>query len=167
MRFLEEAGAPDGLAEKALFLAGAVQFYREAYREAGGSFTRLVQRFPEGTLTPQALELGLLSKVLILGEGPDGDQVAAEARELIRKARREYPKLARDKDDFLDAKALQLDSFQSDRAMKRADEALISGRREYARKLYADLVRTYPSTQAAVQAGERLKKVFGGRALPD
>src|SRR5262245_14477725 len=40
---LEARGAPEPGADKALFLAGSVHFHREAYGEAEGPLTRLVQ----------------------------------------------------------------------------------------------------------------------------
>jgi tetratricopeptide (TPR) repeat protein len=167
MLFLEAAEAPPELVEKALFIAGGVRFFNEAYREADGCFSRHLRAFPNSHLAEQALELALISKLLVLGTGPDDGRTAAEARELVRRARKEFPGMAYVKSDFLASKELALDHFESERALKKADACLIAGRREQARRLYSEVLRAYPGTEAATWAKERLEKVFGSRSSTD
>ena len=50
------------MADKALFLAGGVKFFREDYKEADHFFSQLVEQHPNSTMAPQAVELAIISK---------------------------------------------------------------------------------------------------------
>src|SRR5207302_5870120 len=88
------------LADRSLFLAGSVKFFRQDYREADHYFSQLVEMHPNSTLTPQAIELGLICKQMATGGSEYDGRKTAEARILVDTALRNYPGLAAQKNAF-------------------------------------------------------------------
>src|SRR5262249_16455311 len=89
------------LADKALFLAGSVKFYREDYKEADHYFSQLVLMHPNSSLASRAVELAIISKHMSTGGALYDGRKVAEARQLVHKALENYPELAAQKSDFL------------------------------------------------------------------
>lgn len=144
------------LADKALFLAGSVQFYRENYREADHYFTQLVEQHKNSPLAPQAIELGIISKHMGTG-GPDYDgRKVAEARQLINTALANYPVLATEKKEFL---VKQLASCAMQQAEKDFNIAEFYRRTDHpgSAYFYYEIVRRrYPGSPFYDKATERM-----------
>src|SRR5438874_825313 len=90
------------LADKALFLAGGVKFYREDYKEADHYFSQLVEHHPNSALAPQAVELAIISKHMSTGGADYDGRKVAEARIMVDTALRNYPQLAAEKSGFFE-----------------------------------------------------------------
>jgi outer membrane protein assembly factor BamD (BamD/ComL family) len=144
------------LADKSLFLAGSVQFYRENYREADHYFTQLVEQHKNSPLAPQAIELGIISKHMGTG-GPDYDgRKVAEARQLINTALANYPVLATEKKEFL---VKQLCSCTMQQAEKDFNIAEFYRRTDHpgSAYFYYEIVRRrYPGSPFFDKATERM-----------
>src|SRR5207249_4499250 len=147
------------LADKALFLAGGVKFYREDYREADHYFTQLVEQHKDSPLAPQAIELAIIAKHMSTG-GPDYDgRKVAEARILVDTALRNYPELAQQKSGFLER---QLGSITFQQAQKDYNTAEFYRRTGHAGSayFYYEIVRRrYPGTKFADLATERMQEI--------
>jgi outer membrane protein assembly factor BamD (BamD/ComL family) len=147
------------LADKALFLAGGVKFYREDYREADHYFSMLVEQHKDSPLAPQAVELAIISKHMSTG-GPEYDgRKVAEARLLVDSALRNYPELARDKSGFLER---QLGSITYQQAQKDYMTAEFYRRMSHpgSAYFYYEIVRRrYPGTKFADMATERMNQI--------
>jgi outer membrane protein assembly factor BamD (BamD/ComL family) len=147
------------MADKALFLAGSVKFFREDYKEADHYYSQLVEMHPNSPFAQQALELGILSKQLSTG-GPayDGRKVA-EARRLVDTALRNYPDLASKKADFLNR---QLYSITLQQAAKDYECAEFYRRTNHpcsAYFCYEVVRRRYPGTKYCDLATQRMNEL--------
>ncbi len=147
------------LADKALFLAGSVKFFRGDYKEAEVYYTQLVDMHPNSQFVTQALELAIISKQLSTG-GPayDGRKVA-EARRLVDTAFRNYPALASEKKDFLDR---QLYSITMQQAAKDYEVAEFYRRTKHpcsAYFCYEVVRRRYPGTKYFDLATDRMHEL--------
>src|SRR5581483_3749695 len=147
------------LADKALFLAGGVKFYREDYREADHYFTQLVDHHPNSPLAPQAIELAIISKSMSTG-GPDYDgRKVAEARILVDTALRSYPELARDRAGFLERQLGSITYQQAQKDYKTAEFYRRTGHPGSAYFYYEIVRRRYPGTRFAELATERMNQI--------
>jgi hypothetical protein len=72
--------------DKALFLAGSVEFCLQHYHEADHYFTQLTELHNDSPLCEKAIELSILSKHIATGDADYDSSKAAEARMLIDKA---------------------------------------------------------------------------------
>src|SRR5439155_25249444 len=88
------------MADRALFLAGSVKFFREDYREADHYFSQLVEMHPNSPYAAQAIELAIISKHMSTGGSDYDGRKVAEARHLVDTALRSCPELAAKKEDF-------------------------------------------------------------------
>jgi outer membrane protein assembly factor BamD (BamD/ComL family) len=147
------------LADKALFLAGSVKFFRKEYKEAAFFYKQLVDMHKNSPLVEQALELAIISTQLSTG-GPayDGRGVA-EARKLVDTALRSYPEFAHKKTDFLDR---QLFSITMQQAAKDYDVAEFYRRTGHpcSAYFYYEIVRRrYPGTKYFDLATQQMQEL--------
>ena len=135
------------LADKALFLAGGVKFYREDYHEADHYFSKLVEQHQNSPLAPQAIELAIISKHMSTG-GPDYDgRKVAEARLLVDSALRNYPELARDKSGFLERQLGSITYQQAEKDYMTAEFYRRTGHPGSAYFYYEIVRRRYPGIE--------------------
>jgi outer membrane protein assembly factor BamD (BamD/ComL family) len=147
------------LADRALFYAGSIKFYRKDYREADQNFSQLTQMLPNSPLAPQALKMAILCKQLCTG-GPDYDgRKTAEARQLVAQAFSAYPELKKKEEKFL---IRQLDSINQQQAAKdfrTAEFYRRTGHPGSAYFYYEIVRRRYPGTPYFDQATERMHEL--------
>ncbi len=147
------------LADRALFYAGSIKFYRKDYREADQDFSQLTQMLPNSPLAPQALKMAILCKQLCTG-GPDYDgRKTAEARQLVAQAFSAYPELKKKEEKFL---YHQLDSINQQQAAKDfriAEFYRRTGHPGSAYFYYEIVRRRYPGTEYYKQATERMREL--------
>jgi outer membrane protein assembly factor BamD (BamD/ComL family) len=147
------------LADKALFLAGGVKFYREDYREADHYFSMLVEQHKDSPLAPQAVELAIISKHMSTG-GPEYDgRKVAEARLLVDSALRNYPELARDKSGFLERQLGSITYQQAQKDYITAEFYRRTGHPGSAYFYYEIVRRRYPGSKFADLATERMNEI--------
>ncbi len=147
------------LADKALFLAGGVKFYREDYREADHYFSMLVEQHKDSPLAPQAIELAIISKHMSTG-GPDYDgRKVAEARLLVDSALRNYPELARDKSGFLERQLGSITYQQAQKDYLTAEFYRRTGHPGSAYFYYEIVRRRYPGTKFADLSTDRMNQI--------
>ena len=147
------------LADKALFLAGGVKFYREDYSEADHYFSMLVEQHKDSPLAPQAIELAIISKHMSTG-GPDYDgRKVAEARLLVDSALRNYPELARDKSGFLERQLGSISYQQAQKDYLTAEFYRRTGHPGSAYFYYEIVRRRYPGSKFADLATERMNEI--------
>jgi TolA-binding protein len=147
------------LADKALFLAGGVKFYREDYTEADHYFSMLVDQHKDSPLAPQAIELAIISKHMSTG-GPEYDgRKVAEARLLVDSALRNYPELARDKSGFLERQLGSISYQQAQKDYMTAEFYRRTGHPGSAYFYYEIVRRRYPGTKFADLATDRMNQI--------
>jgi len=147
------------LADKALWLAGTVKFFREDYVDADHYFSQLVEMHPNSPLTPQALELAIISKHMSTG-GPDYDgRKTAEARKMVHQALAKYPELANEKKDFLERQLVGINMQQAEKDFRIAEFYRRTNHPGSAYFYYEIVRRRYPGTPLADKAAERMKEL--------
>jgi outer membrane protein assembly factor BamD (BamD/ComL family) len=161
------------MADKALFLAGSVKFFRNDYKEADHYFSMLVEMHPNSPFVEQAIELSMISKQLSTG-GPayDGRKLA-EARKMIDMALRNYPDLATKKADFINRQLFSITMQQAAKDYDIAEFYRRTGHPCSAWFCYEIVRRRYPGTKYADLAGERMQALrsklekSNGEEVPD
>jgi outer membrane protein assembly factor BamD (BamD/ComL family) len=149
------------LADKALFLAGYVKFYREDYHEADHFFTALMQYHKDSKLAPQACELAIVCKTLAASGSEYDGRKLAEARQMIDMAMKSYPELMKDEAgrkkmmDHLYA----VTAAQAEKDMNRAAYYERTKHFGSAYYMYQLVQRRFPNTIYATQATERIEKL--------
>jgi hypothetical protein len=99
--FYSDAKGP--FADRALYLAGAVKYYREDYGEADRYFTTLFNFYPQSPQAPQAMLYTIFCRSQALDDSPAArPRYLAELQELVRRALKSYPELAATHKDFFD-----------------------------------------------------------------
>jgi len=147
------------LADKALWLAGTVKFFREDYVEADHYFSQLVEMHPNSPLTPQAIELAIISKHMSTG-GPDYDgRKTAEARKMVHQALAKYPELVAEKKDFLERQLVGINMQQAEKDFRVAEFYRRTNHPGSAYFYYEIVRRRYPGTPLADKAAERMKEL--------
>jgi outer membrane protein assembly factor BamD (BamD/ComL family) len=147
------------LADKSLFLAGGVKFFREDYREADHYFNMLIEQHKDSPLAPQAIELDIIAKAMSTG-GPEYDgRKVAEARILVDSALRNYPELARDKSGFLERQLGSITYQQAQKDYLTAEFYRRTGHPGSAYFYYEIVRRRYPSSKYAELATERMTQI--------
>jgi outer membrane protein assembly factor BamD (BamD/ComL family) len=144
------------LADKALFLAGSVKFFRKDYKEADHYYSQLVEMHPNSPFASQALELAIISKQMSTGGAAYDGRKVAEARRLVDTALRNYPDLVSQKTDFLNR---QLFSITMQEAEKDYQVAEFYERTKHpcsAYFCYEVARRRYPGTKYFDLATERM-----------
>lgn len=145
------------LADKSLFLAGGVKFYREDYKEADHFFSMLVEQHPNSALAPQAVELAIISKHMSTGGADYDGRKVAEARVMVDTALRNYPQLAADKSDFLDRQLGSITMQQAEKDYKIGEFYRRTGHPGSAYFYYEIVRRRYPNTKWAEMAAARME----------
>jgi outer membrane protein assembly factor BamD (BamD/ComL family) len=160
-----------GLGDRALFLAGAVEFFNENYKDADHFLTQLYQHHKNSPLAPQAIELDIIAKTLSTGGADYDGRKVSEARALIQTAMTAYPELAAKKEDFLK----KLVGIEAQQAQKDLNVAAFYERTKHLGSawFYYKLVeRRYPKTSYAQLAQKRMEEIRGelekeGKPMPD
>jgi len=154
---LNDIGGP--LADKALFLAGGIKFYREDYKEADYYYSQLVEQHPNSELAPKAIELGIIAKHLSTGGSDYDGKKVAEARLLVDTAVRAYPELAREKSAFLTRQVTSIDFQQAEKDFNIA-EFYRRTKHPGAAYYYFEIGRrAYPNTRFAELATQRMMEI--------
>jgi outer membrane protein assembly factor BamD (BamD/ComL family) len=161
------------LADKSLFLAGSVKFFRRDYKEANHYYSQLVEMHPNSPFVEQAIKLAIISKELSTG-GPDYDsRQLAEARRLVDTALRAYPNLAAKDSDFLNRQLYSIQMQQAEKDFRAAEFYERTGHPCSAYFSYEVVRRRYPGTKYFDQATERMQVLKaklekkGGTDVPD
>jgi outer membrane protein assembly factor BamD (BamD/ComL family) len=147
------------LADKSLFLAGSVRFFREDYREADYYFSQLVEMHPNSPFAPQAIELAIISKHMSTGGSDYDGRKVAEARQLVDVALRSYPELASQKEDFLKRQMAGITMQQAEKDYKVAEFYRRTGHPQSAYFYYEIVRRRYPGTKFFDMATERMHEL--------
>jgi outer membrane protein assembly factor BamD (BamD/ComL family) len=147
------------LADKALFLAGGVKFYREDYREADHYFSQLIEQHANSPLAPQAIELAIISKHMSTGGADYDGRKVAEARIMVDTALRNYPQLAQEKSGFLERQLGSITLQQAQKDYNTAEFYRRTGHPGSAYFYYEIVRRRYPSTKFAELATERMHQL--------
>src|SRR5262245_28429776 len=137
------------LADKAMFLAGYVKFYREDYVEADHYFTTLLQYNKDSSLAPRACEMAIRSKVLAAGGADYDGRRVAEARQLIDTALRAYPELSKDDESKqkMTEHLYEVTAAQADKDLKRAEFYERTRHWGSAYFVYERIVQRYPQSK--------------------
>lgn len=149
------------LADKALFLAGSVHFYRENYPEADLFFGQLIERYPKSPFAPQALELAIISKHMSTGGSDYDGRKVAEARQLVNTALHKYPELVAEKEDFLQRQLVGINMQQAEKDFKIAEFYRRTGHPGSAYFYYEIVRRRYPGTPFFDRATDRMHELRG------
>jgi len=145
------------LADKALFLAGSVKFFREDYREADHYFTQLTELHPNSPLCEKAIELGIISKHMSTGGADYDGRKVAEARLLINKGLANYPKMNEAaKKEFLIRQLACCTMQQAEKDFKTAEFYRRTHHAGSAYFYYEIVRRRYPGTPFADQATQKM-----------
>jgi outer membrane protein assembly factor BamD (BamD/ComL family) len=144
------------LADKALFLAGSVKFYREDYKEADHYFSQLVTMHPNSPLASRAVELAIISKHMSTGGALYDGRKVAEARQLVHKALENYPDLAAQKNDFLQRQLVGINLQQAEKDYLIAEFYRRTGHPGSAYFYYEIVRRRYPGTKYFDLATDRM-----------
>lgn len=146
-------------ADKALFLAGSVKFFREDYKEADYYFTQITEMHPNSPLASQAVELAIISKHMSTGGSDYDGRKVAEARQLVDIALRNYPDLAARKGEFLERQLVGITLQQADKDYKIAEFYRRTGHPCSAYFYYEIVRRRYPGTKYFDLATERMHEL--------
>jgi TolA-binding protein len=147
------------LADKALFLAGGVKFYREDYREADHYFSQIVEHHKDSPLAPQAIELAIISKHMSTGGADYDGRKVAEARIMVDTALRSYPELAQQKSAFLERQLGSITFQQAKKDYQNAEFYRRTGHPGSAYFYYEIVRRRYPGTKFADLATDRMLEI--------
>lgn len=165
---LNDIGGP--LADKALFMAGGIKFYREDYKEADYYFTQIVEQHPNSALAPRAIELAIIAKHLSTGGSDYDGRKVAEARQLVDTALRAYPELAAQKGAFLERQLSSINFQQAEKDFNTAEFYRRTNHPGAAYYYYEIVRRSYPETRFAADATKRMmdvrKDVESGKYSP-
>lgn len=144
------------MADKALFLAGSVKFYREDYVEADHYFSQIVEMHPNSPLASRAVELAIISKHMSTGGSDYDGRKTDEARHLVQTALQNYPDLAAQKNAFLDRQLSGINYQQAEKDYKIAEFYRRTGHPGSAYFCYEIVRRRYPGTPFFDKATKRM-----------
>jgi len=148
-----------GLADRALFLAGAVHFFNENYKEAEHYLSQIHNAYPNSPLAQQSLELAIIAKTNSTGGAEYDSRKVAEARELVQAAFNNYPQLREHKEEFLSSKLLGINAQQAEKDYKIAEFYRRTGHPGSAWFYYELVVRRYPKTEHAKLALQKKEEL--------
>jgi outer membrane protein assembly factor BamD (BamD/ComL family) len=149
------------LADEALFYAGSVAMYNGDWKEADGYFTQIYEHHPSSPLAPKAVEYAIMAKNLSTG-GPEYDgRKAAEARQLVDAAFRNYPELANDEKTsaFLTRQLQGITLQQAAKDFEMAEFWEKQGHPAAAYFQYGVVKQRYPNTRYAADADQRMQEL--------
>jgi outer membrane protein assembly factor BamD (BamD/ComL family) len=147
------------MADKALFLAGGVKFFREDYKEADHFFSQLVEQHPNSTMAPQAVELAIISKSLSTGGADYDGRKVAEARIMVDTALRNYPQLAAEKSGFFERQIGSITYQQAEKDFSIGEFYRRTGHPGSAYFYYEIVRRRYPGSKWADMANDRMQEL--------
>jgi outer membrane protein assembly factor BamD (BamD/ComL family) len=149
------------LADKALFLAGFVKFYREDYKEADHYFTALLQFHKDSELAPRAIEMAIRAKTLASGGAEYDGRRVAEARQLIDTALSAYPVLAQTEEGRrkMTEHLYEVTAVQAEKELRRAEFYERTNHPGSAYFVYQRIKQRYPQTKFEQIADERLARL--------
>jgi outer membrane protein assembly factor BamD (BamD/ComL family) len=147
------------LADKALFLAGSVKFFRNDYKEADHYYSMLVEMHPNSPFVEQAIELSTIAKQLSTGGAAYDGRKLAEARKMVDVALRNYPNLASKKADFLNRQLYSITMQQAEKDYQIAEFYRRTGHPCSAYFCYEIVRRRYPGTKYYDLASERMQSL--------
>ncbi len=145
------------LADKALFWAGYVHYYRGNYIDADHFFSMLIEMHKDSPLRPMATELAIISKNNSTGGAVYDGQKAAEALQLVHHAQASMPEFNRDgKPEFLTRQMGAIRGQQAEKDFKMAAYYEQTDHPGSAYFYYEIVRRRYPGTDFATKASERM-----------
>ncbi len=149
------------IADQALFYAGSVAMYNSDWKEADGYFAGIYKHHPNSPLAPKAIEYAIMAKNLSTG-GPEYDgRKAAEARQLVDAALRNYPELFNDpeKYKFLTHQLQGITLQQAAKDYEMAEFWERQGHPGSAYFQYGVVLQHYPKTTYADQAAAKIEEL--------
>jgi outer membrane protein assembly factor BamD (BamD/ComL family) len=147
------------LADRALFLAGSVKFYRKEYKEADFLYSQLIEMHPNSPYIEQALELAMISKQLSTGGAAYDGRKLAECRRLVDTALRNYPEFAHKKGEFLNKQLFSITMQQAEKDYQVAEFYRRTGHPCSAYFCYEIVRRRYPGTRYFDQATQHIEEL--------
>jgi outer membrane protein assembly factor BamD (BamD/ComL family) len=147
------------LADKALFLAGSVKFFRKEYKEADFLYSQLVEMHKNSPFVEQALELAIISKQLSTGGAAYDGRKVAEARRLVDTALRNYPEFSNKKGEFLNRQLFSITMQQAEKDYDIAEFYRRTGHPCSAYFYYEIVRRRYPGTKYFDQATRQMQEL--------
>jgi outer membrane protein assembly factor BamD (BamD/ComL family) len=147
------------LADKALFLAGSVRFFRKEYKEADFLYSQLIEMHPNSPYIEQALELVMISKQLSTGGAAYDGRKVAEARRMVDIALRNYPEFAHKKGEFLNRQLFSITMQQAEKDYEVAEFYRRTGHPCSAYFCYEIVRRRYPGTTYFDRATHRMEEL--------
>lgn len=145
-------------ADRALFWAGYVNFYRGNFVEADHYFSLLVEMYKDSPLRPQAVELAVIAKNNSTGGAVYDGQKAAEALQLVHHAEATMPEFrTEDKSGFLTRQKLAIRMQQAEKDFERAAYYERTKKPGSAYFYYEMVRRRYPGTKYSDLAGQRME----------
>jgi tetratricopeptide (TPR) repeat protein len=154
-------------ADKALFWAGYVNFYRGRFEEADHFFSLLVEMHKDSPLRPTATELAIVCKNNSTGGSAYDGQKAAEALQLVHHAEASMPELrSPEKAEAMTRHKLAIRMQQAEKDFKVAEYWEQTNHPGSAYFSYEIVRRRYPGTKFADVAATRME-ALRGRAAQD
>jgi outer membrane protein assembly factor BamD (BamD/ComL family) len=146
-------------ADKALFMAGYVHFYRGNYRDADHFFTQLIEMHKDSPLRPQAIELAIMSKNNSTGGADYDGRKASEALKLVNYAESSDPQLVEKRGEFLTRQKMAIRFQQAEKDYKTAEFYQRTGHPGSAYFYYELVRRRYPGTKYSDLATVRMEQL--------
>jgi TolA-binding protein len=163
LQALEHVTTHDGLgptADKALFWAGYVNFYRGRFEEADHFFSTLVELHKDSPLRPSATEFAIISKNNSTGGSAYDGQKAAEALQLVHHAEASMPELRTpEKQEAMTRQKLAIRMQQAEKDYKLAEYWEKTNHPGPAYFSYEIVRRRYPGTKFAELAAGKMDKL--------
>ena len=149
-------------ADKSLFWAGFVHFYRGNFEEADEVFSRLVEFHKDSTLRPKAVEMAIMSKNNATGGADYDGSKCAEAMQLVRTAEIGMPEFADpERAQLLTKQKLMIRMQQAEKDFKRGQYNERIGHPGSAYFCYELVRRTYSGTKYSDLATARIEEIKG------
>jgi TolA-binding protein len=142
------------LAEKALFMLGTINFFRQEYKEADFYFTQLFEQHPDSEHAAKAVKQSVICKQLSTGGTVYDLRPVEEAKKLLMNMQGAYPELARDQ-KWAETQLASMNIQQADRDFKIAEFYRRTGHPGSAYFYYELVIRRYPRSDYASKAAER------------
>ncbi len=146
-------------ADKSLFLAGGVMFFKGNYKEADFYYHQIVEMHPNSPFAAQAVKLDIICKQLANGGAAYDGRNVAEARRLVDTALRSYPELANKEADFLNRQLLAITNQQAQKDYETGEFYGRTGHPCSAYFCYEVVRRRYPGTRYAEMAAKRMEEL--------
>lgn len=145
-------------ADKALFWAGYVSFYRQNFQDADHYFSLLIEMHKDSPLRPLATELAVMSKNNSTGGATYDGQKAAEALQLVHHAEATMPEFKEgDKSQFLSRQKMAIRMQQAEKDFRMAEYYERTNHPGSAYFYYEMVRRRYPGTKFSDLATVRME----------